>query len=94
MRLCLTKKEKRLAEYIEKDGSLKIGDVCKALKTTPRTLLGVTLPGLRAKLVAHEAARLVPPTPQESQTLQIELSALREKRKNRICANNVEKSRT
>ncbi|AJS59868.1 hypothetical protein [Paenibacillus sp. IHBB 10380] len=47
----LTKKEQRLLAYLLEEGnSRKIGDVCKALKTTPRTLLYKTQRSLNKKL--------------------------------------------
>ena|GEM_PF-4128987 len=47
----LTKKEQRLLAYLlDDDNSRKIGDVCKALKTTARTLLYKTQPSLNKKL--------------------------------------------
>lgn len=49
----LTKKEQRLKDYLEKckkEGiEPTIGDVCRDLHTTPITLLGKTLPSLKAK---------------------------------------------
>jgi hypothetical protein len=40
-----TAKEHRYLEYASnKNNSLNIGDMCKALKTTPRTLIGKTIP--------------------------------------------------
>ncbi|MED1948975.1 hypothetical protein [Brevibacillus centrosporus] len=47
----LTKKEKDLLAYLLDDEKSKnIGDICKALRTTPRTLLGKTKPSLNRKL--------------------------------------------
>ena len=85
MDLGLTNREQRLADYIANDGSLVIGDVCNALHTTPRTLLGKTLPGLRAKLEAYRAAhgQEAPPTPQESQTGKRVVGGLRKKHRTR-----------
>jgi hypothetical protein len=53
--LQLTKKEQRLADLIAKTDAdkLNIGYACRELHTTPRTLLGVTMPGLRKKLEAY-----------------------------------------
>lgn len=45
----LTAKEQRLADYILKGGSNNIGDTCRALHTTPMTLLGKTIPSLVKK---------------------------------------------
>lgn len=47
----LTKKEKDLLAYLLDDEKSKnIGDICRALRTTPRTLLGKTKPSLNKKL--------------------------------------------
>ena len=47
----LTKKEKDLLAYLLDDEKSKnIGDICRALRTTPRTLLGKTKPSLNRKL--------------------------------------------
>lgn len=47
----LTKKEKDLLAYLLDDEKSKnIGDICKALRTTPRTLLAKTKPSLDRKL--------------------------------------------
>jgi len=54
----LTAKEKRLFDYIASGGSGNIGDACRALKTTPFTLLGKTLPGLREKGMLERAQEL------------------------------------
>ena len=61
MNLKLTKKEQQLADLLEctPGGRLNIGYVCRKLRTTPRTLLGETLPGLRKKLEAHATVRQV-----------------------------------
>lgn len=55
MKLRLTKKEQLLADLLEKTPteSLNIGETCKALKTTPLTLLNKTIPGLHKKLEAY-----------------------------------------
>jgi DNA-binding MurR/RpiR family transcriptional regulator len=53
----LSKKEQRLADYYiecsEKGTNPTIGEICKAVKTTPFTLLGKTQPSLRNKLNLH-----------------------------------------
>jgi DNA-binding MurR/RpiR family transcriptional regulator len=53
----LNKKEQRLADYYiecsEKGINPTIGEICKAVKTTPFTLLGKTQPNLRNKLNLH-----------------------------------------
>ncbi len=47
----LTKKEKDLLAYLlDEKKSKNIGDICRALRTTPRTLLGKTKPSLDSKL--------------------------------------------
>jgi len=47
----LTKKEKDLLAYLLDDEKSKnIGDICRALRTTPRTFLGKTKPSLNRKL--------------------------------------------
>ncbi|WP_409175498.1 hypothetical protein [Brevibacillus fortis] len=47
----LTKKEKDLLAYLlDDENSKNIGDICKALRTTPRTLIGETKPSLVRKL--------------------------------------------
>lgn len=49
----LNKKEQRLLAYLLDDGkSKKIGDICKALKTTAWTLLRKTRPELERKIEA------------------------------------------
>lgn len=49
----LTAKEKRLLDYLveceEQGRTATVGDVCRACKTTVRTLLGKTLPSLDEK---------------------------------------------
>ncbi len=49
----LSAKERRLKDYLEKCKRKGIqptvGDVCRDLRTTPLTLLGKTLPSLKAK---------------------------------------------
>ncbi len=59
----LTSKEKRYLEYIKKceaEGFRPtIGDVCRECQTTPFTLLGKTIPGLRAKgLIPYEMQKM------------------------------------
>lgn len=47
----LNKKEQRLFAYLLNDNNSKnVGDICKALKTTPMTLIGKTKPSLDMKL--------------------------------------------
>lgn len=47
----LTKKEKDLLAYLlDHENSKNIGDICRALRTTPRTLIGKTKPSLDRKL--------------------------------------------
>ncbi|MEK3867975.1 hypothetical protein MHH60_31445 [Paenibacillus sp. FSL H7-0716] len=49
----LNKKEQRLLAYLLDDSKSKnIGDICKALKTTARTLIGKTKPDLERKIDA------------------------------------------
>jgi hypothetical protein len=47
----LNKKEQRLLAYLLDDSKSKnIGDICRALKTTARTLIGKTKPDLERKI--------------------------------------------
>lgn len=47
----LNKKEQRLFAYLLDDNNSKnVGNICKALKTTPMTLIGKTKPSLDKKL--------------------------------------------
>lgn len=49
----LNKKEQRLLAYLLDDSKSKnIGDICRALKTTARTLIGKTKPDLERKIDA------------------------------------------
>lgn len=49
----LNMKEQRLLAYLLDDSkSKKIGDICRALKTTARTLIGKTKPNLERKIDA------------------------------------------
>ena len=49
-----TKKEDRLLSYLEKckakEHSPTIGDVCRECHTTPKTLLGKTMPSIMRKI--------------------------------------------
>jgi hypothetical protein len=51
VKIPLNTKEQRLFDYISnEDNSRNVGDICRALHTTPYTLLSKTLPGMKAKI--------------------------------------------
>ena len=52
-----TAKEQRYIDYISNESNSRvIGDMCKALHTTVRTLFGRTIPGAEKKITAYEQA--------------------------------------
>lgn len=50
-----TAKEQRYVDYMANESnSRNIGDICRALHTTPRTLLGKTAPEVDRKIATYE----------------------------------------